>query len=86
MGLIDRITTARNLRRISAKAELEEARSRVTALETQVAQLQSERDALLAALNAERAEWERERAASYERELEANTRAHRLRAQLHGEA
>ena len=87
MGLISRITSARNLRRLSARAELDAARTRIAALEGDLECLKVERDALLAALTKERAEWEREREASYARELEANTRAHRLaeRARVSGE-
>ena len=87
MGLVDQFISARNARRLTAKAQLEDARARIAALEVELEQLRSERDALTRALNAERSEWEREREASYARELEANTRAHRLaeRARVSGE-
>lgn len=78
MGFVGRFISSRNARRLTAKAELEDARARISALEVELEQLKSERDALTRALNAERAEWEREREASYARELEANTRAYCL--------
>lgn len=85
MGMVRRFISSRTARRLTAKSELEDARARISALEVEIEQLKSERAALTRALSAERAEWAREREAAYARELEANTRAHRLRVQMQRE-